>query len=92
MNNKQVGEAFIHSRLDRAFSSQAWLNLFPEVEFWFGSNDDHTAMFLTLSQMEQGAKPFRLYDSWPKDQEFPTLARTGLVKPICGNGLFFPPN
>lgn len=68
--------------------SQSLLDLFLDaiLEFWFVSNSDHAAMFHTLSQVEQDSKPFRLYDSWLKDQEFLTLARVETDKPICGKG------
>lgn len=50
--------------------------------------NDHAAMLVSLTQTEKVAKPFRLFDSWMKEQEFLTVARTGLAKLVCGNGLF----
>lgn len=67
------------------------INLFPEVrvEFWFGSFSDHVVMLVSVTQIEQIAKPISLFDSWLKKQEFLALARTRLTKPVCGNGLYY---
>lgn len=52
-NNRHAGDAFVQSTLDRAFSNQEWVNLFPDVrvEFWFGSYSDHAIMIVSLVQI-----------------------------------------
>lgn len=70
--------------LEREFTIQLWLDKLPHsrLDFWNGGTSDHSVMFLILSQVEQGAKPFKIYSFWFHDQEFLELTRKGLTKTV----------
>lgn len=65
------------------------MNTWPEVRVDFhNGSSDHKAMIIILSQVEKGAKPFRLYNSWLEDETFCEIVKEGLRKNTRGTGLF----
>lgn len=65
------------------------MKLWPATRHeYFNGTSDHKMMMVTISQVEKGRKPFRLFNSWLEDPEFINMAKQGLSKKIRGTGLF----
>lgn len=87
--SNSTGVGFKQTRLDRAFTNQAWIDFWPDarLEFFNGTND-YKGMIVTFSQVEKSNKPFRLFNNWLEDPEYMALARTGLSTQVQGTGLY----
>lgn len=85
-----MGGNFIQSKLDRAFTNMKWIDLWPteKVEYIRGTSSDHASMDVTISEVEKGNKPFKIFYSWMESPHFITLSRQRLATRICGNGMF----
>lgn len=79
--DKQLNRTeFLQSKIDRAFTNQRWVDLWPGARLEFQCRTcDHKAMIVTISQAEK-TKLFRLFNSWLEDPSYIELVRTGLSK------------
>lgn len=53
-----------------------------------GTSSDHAGLYLQLTQLEKGSKPFKFYNSWLRGDEFNTKFKKAWATTIVGTPLY----
>ncbi|XP_062118466.1 uncharacterized protein LOC133832098 [Humulus lupulus] len=89
--NKQDGGAQIFSKLDRAFSNESWIDVFPLAVTYaqWDVVSDHCYLLIKQGDFcSLGVKPFRLYNMWAVHDKFGKIVLHNWSLPLEGQGLF----